>query len=251
MASVGSAWTVPWKPLSRMRTHEQVVAEVEHRLRSGALKAGDRLPPERQFAEALGVSRGAVREALRILEALGIIEAGTGSGPSSGSVIVKDGIAGMSLVLRLHEGLASFSAANLDEVRLAIERATIVKAAKLATPTDLADLHALVEHMRAASAGATMRDLRAAFRTRVVRAADNALAEVLIGALAESETHSPKTDFDEPDLTAHNVQRIADEYAAIVQAISAGDGNQAAERLATSQAGKEQADGPSALKWAG
>jgi DNA-binding FadR family transcriptional regulator len=112
----------PWKPLARMRTHEHVVAEIENRLVTGALKAGDRLPPERQFAEALGVSRGAVREALRILEAIGVLEAGTGSGPSAGSVIVRRGVAGMAMVMRLHLRLASFSAADLSEIRLLMEQ---------------------------------------------------------------------------------------------------------------------------------
>ena len=165
-----------WKPLPRMRTHEQVVAEIESRLIAGSLKAGDRLPPERQFAEALGVSRGAVREALRILEAIGVVEAGTGSGPSSGSMIVKDSIAGMAMVLRIHLQLASFTQDDLVEVRLLIERLAARKAADTASSEDIADLRSLVDGMRGVHTTAAYNDLDAAFHVRIVQASDNALA---------------------------------------------------------------------------
>lgn len=122
MATADTAYLAQWKPLARMRAHEQVMAEIENRLMAGRLKVGDRLPPERQFAEILGVGRGAVREALRILEAVGIVEASTGSGPSAGSVIVKDGVAGMAMVLRLHLQAASFRREDMVEARSLIER---------------------------------------------------------------------------------------------------------------------------------
>ncbi|MDV3125351.1 GntR family transcriptional regulator [Mycobacterium sp. 21AC1] len=121
MARPEAAYTAQWKPLARMRTHEHVVAEIENRLMTGRLKAGDRLPPERQFAEILGVSRSAVREALRILEAVGVIEVRTGSGPGAGSVIVNDSVSGMAMVLRMHLQAGSFSRDDLVEVQLLLE----------------------------------------------------------------------------------------------------------------------------------
>ena len=138
------------KPPPRLRTHEQVMAEIENRLNNGTLKAGDRLPPERQFAEALGVSRGAVREALRILEAIGVVEAGPGSGPNSGSRIVKDSTVGMGMLLRIHLQLASFTETDLLETRLMLERLACRKAASIATGAEIYRLRRLVDEMRAA-----------------------------------------------------------------------------------------------------
>jgi DNA-binding FadR family transcriptional regulator len=249
MTGADSSRTLPWKPLARMRTHEKVMAEIEHRLRAGSLRAGDRLPPERLFAEALGVSRGAVREALRILEALGVIEAGTGSGPSSGSVIVKDGTSGMALLMRLHMHVASFSAANLGEVRIFIEKAAAMKAAEAATATDIAELKALVDQMRDALTAAATHELIAAFHTRVVRISDNALAAVLVEAFAEAQSFSAEPLFD-ADCFERHTQAVAEEYAAIANAISAGNGTGAAELLATSFV-RSQPTGPGNLKWAG
>lgn len=240
-----------WKPLPRMRTHEQVVAEIENRLIAGSLKAGDRLPPERQFAEALGVSRGAVREALRILEAIGVVEAGTGSGPSSGSIIVKDSIAGMAMVLRIHLQLASFTQDDLVEIRLLIERLAARKAAETATNEDIADLRSLVEEMRGVHTTAAYNDLDAAFHVRIVRASDNGLAAVLMAALREALRQAMVTAFERLNDPASTMQALTEEHEAIVDAIAAGDGDRAAELVASHILGFYRAVGFSELKWAG
>jgi DNA-binding FadR family transcriptional regulator len=234
-----------------MRTHEQVVAEIENRLIAGSLKAGDRLPPERQFAEALGVSRGAVREALRILEAIGVVEAGTGSGPSSGSMIVKDSIAGMAMVLRIHLQLASFTQDDLVEVRLLIEHLAARKSAETATSEDIADLRSLVEEMRGVHTTAAYNDLDASFHVRIVRASDNALAAVLMAALRDALRQAMVTAFDSLNDPAGMMQALTDEHAAIVDAIAAGNGDQAAELVASHILSFYRAVGFSELSWAG
>ena len=240
-----------WKPLPRMRTHEQVVAEIENRLISGSLKAGDRLPPERQFAEALGVSRGAVREALRILEAIGVVEAGTGSGPTSGSMIVKDSIAGMAMVLRIHLQLASFTQDDLLEVRLLIERLAAWKAAESATSEDIANLRGLIEKMRGVHTTATYNDLDAAFHVRIVRASGNGLAAVLMAALREALRQAMVTAFSSLEDPTATMKILTDEHAAIVEAIAAGDGDKAAELVTNHIRGFYRAVGFSEMKWAG
>jgi DNA-binding FadR family transcriptional regulator len=250
MANSDAAYTAQWKPLARMRTHEQVIAEIENRLMTGSLKAGDRLPPERQFAEALGVSRGAVREALRILEAIGVIEAGPGSGPTSGSMIVKDSIAGMAIVLRLHLQLASFSENDVVEVLLLIERLAARKAVDLATEEDIAGLLALVEQMRGANATA-LDEFETAFHARIVQIAENALATVLIGALREAQSPLNEIRVHGLDPTDSAARELANDYSAIVHAIAEGDGDRAAELLAGAIRGGRRLTGSSVLKWAG
>ncbi|WP_197379322.1 FadR/GntR family transcriptional regulator [Mycolicibacterium mengxianglii] len=240
-----------WKPLPRMRTHEQVVAEIENRLISGTLKAGDRLPPERQFAEALGVSRGAVREALRILEAIGVVEAGTGSGPTSGSMIVKDSIAGMAMVLRIHLQLASFTQDDLVEVRLLIEKLAARKAATTATEDDIAELRSLVEDMRGVHTTATYNDLDSAFHVRIVRASGNGLAAVLMAALREALRLAMVTAFSGLEDPVATMKSLTEEHQAIVDAIAAGEESKAAELTESHILGFYRAVGFNDLKWAG
>src|SRR5262249_8378084 len=59
--------------LPRSRTFEQILYQLEEAAVAGRLRPGDRLPPERVLAEQLGVSRTSLREAIRVLEALGIV----------------------------------------------------------------------------------------------------------------------------------------------------------------------------------
>lgn len=65
-----------WRPVSRSRAYELVVERVEEQILTGALRVGDRLPAERDLAARLGVSRAAVREAIRTLEAQGVVDGG-------------------------------------------------------------------------------------------------------------------------------------------------------------------------------
>jgi GntR family transcriptional repressor for pyruvate dehydrogenase complex len=69
------------EPLEReQRLYERVVEKVLDLISSGAWKAGFRLPPERELSEAFGVSRTVVREAIKALEARGVLQSGVGSG---------------------------------------------------------------------------------------------------------------------------------------------------------------------------
>lgn len=234
-----------------MRTHEQVVAEIESRLNSGYLTAGDRLPPERQLAEALGVSRGAVREALRILEAIGVVEAGTGSGPTSGSMIVKDSTAGMAMVLRIHFQLASFTSDDLVETRLMLERLSCRKAAGVATREELDHLRSLVKEMRGTHTTASYNDLDAAFHVGIAQISGNGLAAALMAALREALRQAMVSAFEGLDDPAGTMEQLTNEHEAIVDAIAACDGDRAAEMVAQHILGFYRAVGFSDLKSAG
>lgn len=64
----------PTEPIARRRLFEVVCDDVRHQLARGFLRPGDKLPAERELAGRLGVGRAAVREALRALEASGVLE---------------------------------------------------------------------------------------------------------------------------------------------------------------------------------
>ena len=66
-------------PIKRRRLSDQVSAQIQVRIASGELRSGDKLPPERELAETFGVSRGAVREALRSLERSGLVSLQAGA----------------------------------------------------------------------------------------------------------------------------------------------------------------------------
>ena len=69
-----------YKVVRSSRLYEQIVQQVEESIQRGALKPGDKLPPERDLAEQFGVSRTAVREAVKALREKGMVEAYPGRG---------------------------------------------------------------------------------------------------------------------------------------------------------------------------
>lgn len=222
-----------WQPIARMRTHEQVIAEIENRLRSGTLRAGDRLPPERQLAEALNVSRGAVREALRILEAIGVVEAGTGSGPTSGSTIVTDGAGGFGLVLRMHLQAASLSHDDLVEVRVVLERLAVRKATADPDVDSIARLRAIVEKMRTTTSSAEYNELDMAFHIELATMSNNDLVTVLMTALRSTLRQAMVDAFGRLEDPGATMDALTQEHSAIVDAVAKPDGDEAA-RLVTS-----------------
>ena len=77
---VVSLETEMYKLVQTSRLYEQIVQQIEESIRKGALKAGDQLPAERELAEQFGVSRTAVREAVKALREKGLVEAYPGRG---------------------------------------------------------------------------------------------------------------------------------------------------------------------------
>ena len=76
-----AAWKpMPVRSIQPQRMYEQIAAELTRLIRERDFKPGDRLPPERELAQQLGVSRPSVREAMIALETAGVVEVLTGSG---------------------------------------------------------------------------------------------------------------------------------------------------------------------------
>lgn len=70
----------PYQTITVTRSYEGVVQQIAASIRNGQLSSGERLPTERELSAAFGVSRGVVREAVKVLGALGLLEARQGSG---------------------------------------------------------------------------------------------------------------------------------------------------------------------------
>jgi GntR family transcriptional regulator, transcriptional repressor for pyruvate dehydrogenase complex len=69
-----------YKTVQSLRLYEQIVQQIEESVLKGALKPGDQLPAERELAVQFGVSRTAVREAVKVLREKGLVEAYSGRG---------------------------------------------------------------------------------------------------------------------------------------------------------------------------
>lgn len=176
-----------WRPVARAPTYELVIEQVEERVLAGTLRVGDRLPPERELANMLGVSRAAVREAFRALQAQGVLRMSVGTGPDSGTTVAALPARALHRFLRLHVALANFPPADVVEARVMLERHSARLAASRASEAELVALDRLLDEMDDPE---TERDrfneLDTEFHLGLAEAAGNRLVADMTGAIRES-----------------------------------------------------------------
>ena len=134
--------TPMYKAVRASRLYEQIVQQIEASIREGRMKPGDQLPAERELAQQFGVSRTAVREAVRALSEKGLIEAYSGRGTfvtlgksqaarQSLDWLLKSGDAANSNYLAevreiLEPEFTALAAARIDEQQLMMMREAVV-----------------------------------------------------------------------------------------------------------------------------
>jgi len=128
------------------KVFQDVVAQIQEAILDGRLKTGDTLPSERQLKDMFNISRGTLREALRVLEQKGLIEIKLGVG---GGSVVKDVNADQvseSLALLIRSQKVSLN--HLAEFREDVEGIVAAHAAKRCTETDILQLRELLDKAR-------------------------------------------------------------------------------------------------------
>src|SRR5882762_2552671 len=119
-------------------TSEEDITRLREMIHNGELRLGDRLPPERDLAKLLGVSRPTLRAGIRSLSAIGILRSRQGAGTF---VVQTDGPPALdSGPLRLMASLHGFTAAEMFEARRALEMAVAGLAAERATSEQMATM---------------------------------------------------------------------------------------------------------------
>jgi len=103
--------------VTRERLYEQVADHVEELISTGKLNAGVRLPPERELAEKLGVARGVVREAVKVLEVRGLVAIQ----PGRGAFVVEDDTQSLSNHLARLFRMGRINHGDLIELRRVLE----------------------------------------------------------------------------------------------------------------------------------
>ena len=201
------------------RASADVVFQIRSAILAGHYRPGDRLPTERELARQFEVSRVTVRDALRILEAGGLIEVRTGG--QGGPYVAHPDLAILSDNLGNHMHLTGCTFHELAEARLALETAAARLAADRALPEDLAAMEAaIVEPAGAEVAAAASLDFHAA----MVRASHNRALSIMFSAMhrlireAFGELHALQPDMAG---SAHDAHRL------LFDAIAAGDGTRA------------------------
>ncbi|MET9677804.1 FCD domain-containing protein [Streptomyces sp. NPDC006482] len=222
--------TAQWRPVRQSRTHELVLESIEQQVLTGELKAGDRLPPERELAPALGVSRSALREALRVMETIGVLVANVGRGPDAGARIVRNPDDALGRVLRLHLALGSYGLEDVLEARVVLERSSFEAAARSASEEVLAEAQTLLGRMREAEADVPLfNELDTAFHVLIARASGNRLISTLTSAVRESVRTLILQAEEGAEDWAATAAGLNAEHEELLRLLAAGEGAAAAD----------------------
>ena len=219
-------------PAQRLRSFEHIVEQIREAIASGGLVPGDRLPSERDLCLQFGVSRTTLREALRALEAVGVVEIRVGAhGGAFASEPTADLVGDALATLLRFRGA---TARDLAEFRASFEAENAFWASSRRTDERLSELERIVAAVERAvedPAGdwAMVAALEVRFHEAVANATENAVRAAIMTAILDALERV----FVAVALPADSPLRreLVDELSAIVDAIRAGHGDAARQLM--------------------
>ena len=208
-----------------MALTDQAIVKIKHMILAGELKPGDRLPPEKELSEALGLSRSSLREAVKALEIIHVLDVRRGDGTYVTSLKPEVLLGAMSFMADIHQDA---SVLELFAVRRILEPAAAAMACGRITPADVARLRSLLAEV---AAGTSVDDLVAhdlIFHRSVCELAGNAYLTSLLDTLSGSTLRARVwRGLNEEG----SVERTLTEHREIVDALESGDAELVSSRV--------------------
>jgi GntR family transcriptional repressor for pyruvate dehydrogenase complex len=206
-------------PIKTKRLYEEIVEQIKQLITEGKLKPGDKLLAERDLADQFQVSRASVREAIRTLEMLGVIDIRPGEGTFVRSSGADDIIRPLAMFLAVERA----SLLDMYEMRRIFETATAGLAAERASMEELDQISAALEGMRErlnVKDPEKGEEFDVAFHYAVAEATHNSLLTKLFKTVSE-EFHRANS-VARRQLYLHkpeNAQKLIDQHSEIFEAI--------------------------------
>jgi GntR family transcriptional repressor for pyruvate dehydrogenase complex len=158
----------------------KAIESIREMIRSGDLSPGDQLPPEQELAERLGVSRGSLREAVRALTQINVLDVRRGDGTYVTSLAPGELLSGMVFAMEL---LQSQGLEEVLEVRRLLLPPAAALAAQRVTEEQLAQMHAVVDQLERATEPDEIADLHRRFQALVGDATGNETLSSILRSL--------------------------------------------------------------------
>jgi GntR family transcriptional regulator, transcriptional repressor for pyruvate dehydrogenase complex len=215
---------LPFRRIERPRVKDLALEQLKQYILSGAVDLGQRLPSERDLAELLGVGRNSIREALKVLETVGLIESRVGEG----TFITSQPGASIGRTIGLSLAWWGGAIVEIHGARQIIEVETARVAAERADAADLRELAEQIERMEQAKEIKTYLAADMNFHRRLGQATHNAIvaniSDQLISLLEEvlQEAHGDMLDLTTEGTATHRV---------VYEAVARRDGESASEAM--------------------
>jgi GntR family transcriptional repressor for pyruvate dehydrogenase complex len=217
-------------PLRKQSLADEVIARLRGLILEGTLKAGDKLPAERELAERFGVGRSVVREALYKLEFFGLLQ----TKPQSGTVVVDLTSGGLSSFVSNVLSLAAPDTFDVVEARMLLEVSVAQLAAERADDKAIERIRSAYEqHKRMIEEDRENSiEIDLLFHIRIAEATGNMALQSLISVLAPGMVAQTKAGSAlQPATSAMRAPNTCQEHEAILHAIETRDPEAAASAM--------------------
>jgi DNA-binding FadR family transcriptional regulator len=214
-------------PVAVARASSAIADQIRQAIVSGQLGRGDRLPPERELAEQFGVSRVTVRDGLRALEAMGLIDVRVGARGGAFVTVPSGDVVGQTMSDMMM--MQAISPEDIVEARLMVELGTITIACARASDEDIARLRELSDRAREALQSKTYtRELSWDFHALLAEMTHNGAIEGLTQSFRSSLSMHPIRTRE----GARAFERTVEEHERILRALERRDGETARREMA-------------------
>ena len=211
------------RPVARTSLSEEIIAQIMDLIQRNVLRPGDRLPPERELCKRFGVGRSSLREALRSLSAMGVVEGRVGEG-----TFVNDNQQFVQKALQWGMLLDRKMVGDLIETRLMLESETAFWAAQRGEKEDLQHVEEALAQMQGALDDSSLfleADLR--FHMAVARATHNTLLVSLLEATRGYLQEWIERSLAGEERSEERARLSLEQHVEIVSALRRGNGTAA------------------------
>lgn len=201
------------------RSTDQVVDQIQQAISDGSFLHGAKLPPERELGTQFGVSRGVIREAIKTLNGMGLVESRQGSG----IFVTNDPVPAITRALTISLKRESRMVHQLFEIRTALESLAVSLAVRNHNSDDLSRIRSFVHPDQTEDCGESpllvAAEYDAQFHSAIAKAADNPYLVVLVRTLGELL----RTAFPVTEVLRVGMLSAQNTHASILDAIERGD----------------------------
>lgn len=163
------------------RVFQEILDQMKILFRTKQLSIGQKIPPERELAEQLGVSRSSLREALKVLGAIGVIDSRTGEG----TVVAQAAPEQIGHLLTLVFASGQISTFDLYEARMVIEGEAAALAADRRTDAELSEMAKALEVLQTTTSPEMAARADQDFHAGLIRAANNFVLQFVSSSISD------------------------------------------------------------------
>lgn len=216
-----------FSPIKNTKVYEQVIDQIKNMIVNGTLKKGDKLPSERDLVEHLQVSRTSIREALRALQIIGLIECKQGEGNYISQNFENSLFEPLSIMFMLQDS----DPKEIIEVRKIIEVETVAIAAQKITNLELESLEILIKALKSSHNEDDNVKIDKKFHYEIAQASRNCIIVNILNAISSLIDSFIKDARKKILVNEKNLEVLVKQHEDVYEALKNHNSKKAAEAM--------------------